>query len=195
MTDQRRLRFSDISGLERSDLPLACEIWLEDIYRAPWITREVMKLAAYFMRYMLRPEANALSLREIESQAQIGAEEVRKSLVLMKNFGAVEGFLIDRNDIRVGLCLGYLQRLRALEAKYKFAQHLGLLMDGKSWPWSNGDDKWVPGKPAAPSPVAANAPPASTQSQNTNGGNVELPPLQIVSKPQTEIAFDPVLQG
>jgi hypothetical protein len=150
VTDQRRLRFSDIAGLYRSDLPLACEVWLEDIYRAPWISREAMKLAAYFVRYMGRPEASALTLREIENQCQLSADEVRKALVLMRNFGAVESFMIDRNDIRAGICLGHLQRLRVLEAKSRFSQLLALPITNPSWPWSSGDDTWVTPPPAAP---------------------------------------------
>ena len=155
MIDQRRLRFSDITSLERRDLPLACEIWLEDLYRAPWITREGMKLATYFVRYMSRPDANALSVREIETQCQLSAEDLRKTLVLMRSYNAVEGFVIDRNDIRVGLKLSYLQRLRTLETKHRFAELLGR-PSGSSWPWSGGDEKWVPGQPA-PSDRSAEA--------------------------------------
>ena len=149
MLDQRRLRFSDITGLERRDLPLACEIWLDDLYRATWITREAMKLATYFVRYIGRPDANALTVREIETQCQLSAEDLRKALVLMRSFNAVEGFLIDRNDIRVGLKLSHLQRLRTLEAKHRFAELLGR-PSNSSWPWSGGDEKWVPGQQSVP---------------------------------------------
>ena len=157
MMDQRRLRFSDIESLERADLPMASEIWLDDLFRAGWITREAMKLSAYFVRYMARPDANALSLREIESQCQLNADEVRKALVLMRTFGTVEAFLIDRNDIRVGLRLSFMQRLRTLEAKSRFSQLLGRPA-GSSWPWSGGDEKWLPSQPAAASDKPESAP-------------------------------------
>jgi hypothetical protein len=156
VSEHRRLRFSDILGIERSDLPFACDIWLEDIYRAPWVTREVMKLAAYFVRYMAKPDANALSLREVESQIQMAPEELRKTLVLMRNFNAVEGFLIERNDIRVGLKLSHLQRLRVLEARSRFAALLAEPIT-HNWPWTTAEDRWVPGeaaKPAGQAPAA-----------------------------------------
>ena len=176
MIDQRRLRFSDIVGLERHDLPLACEVWLEDIYRAPWISREAMKLSAYFVRYMNRPDANALTLREIESQCQLSPDDVRKALVLMRSFGAVEAFVIDRNDIRVGLCLSYLQRLRALEAKHRFAQ---LPASGKTtpWPWLADEDKWVPVHAPAAKPGPLTEPPVTSES----GSAIVQPPLPQTS--------------
>ena len=171
MIDQRRLRFSDIAGLERHDLPLACEVWLEDIYRAPWISREAMKLSAYFVRYMNRPDANALTLREIESQCQLSADDLRKALVLMRSFGAVEAFVIDRNDIRVGLTLSYHQRLRALEAKHRFAQ-LPAGPGPSPWPWLVEEHKWVPGQTAAP----AAAPPSPTPMCKNENGDAPAPP-------------------
>ena len=156
MSEHRRLRFSDIMGIERSDLPFACDIWLEDIYRAPWGTREVMKLAAYFVRYMSKPDANALSIREVESQIQMAPEELRKTLVLMRAFNAVEGFLIERNDIRVGLKLSHMQRLRVLEARSRFAVLLAEPV-ARDWPWTTAEERWVPGQAPAPS-AAARAP-------------------------------------
>ena len=155
MSEHRRLRFSDILGIERSDLPFACDIWLEDINRAPWVSREVMKLSAYFVRYMMKPDANALSLREVETQIQMPPEELRKALVLMRNFNAVEGFLIERNDIRVGLKLSYMQRLRTLEARSRFAALLAEPI-ARNWPWTTAEERWVPG-PAAVAPVVTAA--------------------------------------
>jgi hypothetical protein len=165
VSEHRRLRFSDILGIERSDLPFACDIWLEDIFKAPWITREAMKLSAYFVRYMTKPDANALTLREVEMQCQLPPDELRKSLVLMRSFNAVEGFLIDRNDIRVGLKLSHMQRLRTLEARSRFAALLKEPVK-QDWPWVVLDEKWVPGHTAAssvavPSPVLAVETPAA----------------------------------
>ena len=186
MIDQRRLRFSDIVGLERHDLPLACEVWLEDIYRAPWISREAMKLCAYFVRYMNRPDCTALTLREIESQCQLSTDDVRKSLVLLRSFGAVEAFVIDRNDIRVGLCLSYLQRLKALEAKHRFAQ-LPAGNGPTPWPWLAAEEKWLPGSPAANRVAVALA---AVPSPDKNGDSLGLPPHHVSIAPQAENGFD-----
>lgn len=162
MSDQRRLRFSDIQGIERCDLPFACDIWLEDLFRAPWVTREVMKLSAYFVRYMMNPESNALTLREVESQCQMPPEELRKALTLMRAFNAVEGFLIERTDIRVGLKLTHMQRLRTLEARSRFTQLLSEPVR-RNWPWANTEYTWVPGAPAAKraAPAVADQPQAA----------------------------------
>jgi len=153
VSEHRRLRFSDIQGIERSDLAFACDIWLEDIFRATWGTRDVMKLAAYFVRYMSKPDANALSIREVESQIQMAPEELRKTLVLMRSFNAVEGFLIERNDIRVGLKLSHMQRLRVLEARSRFTALLAEPIT-HNWPWTSAEDRWVPGQMTAPASVA-----------------------------------------
>ena len=161
MSDQRRLRFSDIMGIERSDLPFACDIWLEDIFRAPWMTREVMKLSAYFVRYMMKPDSNALTLRDVETQCQMPPEELRKALVLMRTFSAVEGFLIERNDIRVGLKLSHMQRLRTLEARSRFAALLAEPVK-QDWPWVVADDKWVPGQVVVVAPTPAVVPAIAT---------------------------------
>ena len=162
MLDQRRLRFSDITGIERRDLPMAAEIWLDELFRATWINRESMKLAAYFVRYMSRPDANALTLREIENQCQLNTDEVRKSLVLMRTFGAIEAFLIDRNDIRVGLRLSLLQRLRTLEARSRMLELSGRPA-GSSWTWFKEETKWVPTPAAAAAPVNEDGPRLSRQ--------------------------------
>ena len=165
MIDQRRLRFADITGLERRDLPLATEIWLEDIFKAPWINRETMKLCAYFVRYMSRPDASALTLREIENQCQLSADDVRKCLVLMRTFGTAEAFVIDRSDIRVALRLSITQRLRTLEAKHRLKALLGEPVSN-SVLWSTGDQKWLPDAAAAVKPAATPA--------NLNGANAAL---------------------
>jgi hypothetical protein len=150
VSEHRRLRFSDIQGIERSDLPFACDIWQDDVFRAPWATREVMKLAAYFVRYMSKPDSNALTLRELEGQIQMPQEEVRKTLVLMRNFNAVEGFLIERNDIRVGLKLTHMQRMR------RFATLLAEPVT-HNWPWTSAEDRWVPDQAIAPVVAVAHA--------------------------------------
>lgn len=122
MLENRRARFSSIDGLERDDLPLAFEVWVEDHFSAPWATRESMKLAQHFVRYMAASSTYNLSLGELESIVQLNPEEVRKTLAVMQSFGAVESYTLDRlAGISVLLSLTYHQRLRVLEAKRRFA--------------------------------------------------------------------------
>ena len=140
MIEQRKVRFSSIEGIDREDLPLACEVWLDDLYHASWVTREAMKLGNQLMRYMCRPDPSTLSLREIESQYQLNHEEVRKALSLMRTFGVAENFFCDRTDLKVALNLTVLQRLRVLEAKHRFGM---LAQKGNPRPWTAAPDKWL----------------------------------------------------
>ena len=133
MHDLRKVRFAAIDGIERADLPLANEIWLDDLYRAPWASREAMKLGCQLVRYMVRPDPALLSLGQFETVCQLTPEEARKTMQLMKVFGVVESFACERADIRVSLTLSLLQRLRVLETKHRFLTALGTAAD---IPWS-----------------------------------------------------------
>jgi hypothetical protein len=130
-SDMRKVRFFCIDGVDRLDLPLAYEIWLDDIYRAPWGNREMMKLAAYLVRYMQMPEQTLLTPAEVESVCQLNAEEARKLLAAMRGFGAIESYTYDRKAIAIALNLNFLQRLRVLETKHRF----GHLSAGTGKPW------------------------------------------------------------
>ncbi len=79
-TEQRKARFGAIEGLEQADAVLAGEVWLEDLMRAPWATKESMKLAAQMLRYIGNGDDRILSLVTMETQLQLAREEVRRSL-------------------------------------------------------------------------------------------------------------------
>lgn len=138
MLEQRRIRFASIAGIEREDLPLACEVWLNDLCSALWVTRDAMKLGNYVVRYMLRKAPTLLSLNDIESQYQLGEEEVRKALTLMRTFGAVDSFVCDRSGLRIALSLSILQRLKVLEARHRFT----VLVPGVLRPWTAEAESW-----------------------------------------------------
>lgn len=115
--DRRKVRFVSIAGLTTDDLPLANEIWLDDLYRAPWASREVMRLGAHLVAYMQRPKDIVLSSAHVETACQLGLEEARKTLQMMRNFGVVDTFVFERTDVTAGLVLSILQRLRVLETR------------------------------------------------------------------------------
>jgi hypothetical protein len=142
-SDKRRIRFASIEGLMRADLGLAGEVWLEEVIRAPWASREVMKVAGALVRYMSLSNPPALGLRELESQQQLTREDVRKALVLMQSFQAVEAFVIDRDEIKVALRLGLLQRLRVLEAGRRLHELLGEAARSAAPDWPPRD-MWLP---------------------------------------------------
>ncbi|MGQ0672462.1 MAG: hypothetical protein ACT4N2_06220 [Hyphomicrobium sp.] len=117
MIEQRRIRFSSLESLLREDLRLAGEVWLDDIIRAPWATRESMKIAAHLVRYMFDPKSIYATVRGIERELLLPREEIERALTLMRIFHVVDEFVIDRDEIRIALNLADLQRLRVLEVK------------------------------------------------------------------------------
>ena len=141
--DQRRVRFASIEGLTREDLPLAGEIWLDELYRAPWLSREIMKLGAHFVRYMANPNPVALVLKEIERHHQLLREDVARALALMVTFNAVDAFTIEKDTVKVALNLTLLQRLRVLETKSRLA---GLQAASVALPAALpvAEPRWVP---------------------------------------------------
>lgn len=119
MSELRRVRFASIEGLGREDLPLACEIWLDDLFRAPWVTRDAMKLGAYFVRYMADPDPQSMTLSEIERECHLIRDDIHRALKLMQSFTAADAFAIDTDDLRVALNLTILQRVRVLETRWR----------------------------------------------------------------------------
>jgi hypothetical protein len=151
--EQRRVRFSNIDGLERQDLAIAGEVWLEEICRAPWVTRDVKKLANHFVRYMRDPRPERMLLHEIESEVQLGRDDMLKTLKQMRTYGAVEAFSCERTDLRVSLNLTFLQRLRVLEVTRRFGELCGARGHSPR-PWlGNSSERWEP-QPAAAEPDA-----------------------------------------
>jgi hypothetical protein len=125
MTDLRKVRFGDIDGLERSDLPLACEIWLDDLFKAAWVPKEAMKLGCQLARYMIVLDPAMLSFNQFETVCQLSPDEARKTMQVMKVFGVLQDYVCERSEIRVTLHLSIMQRLRVLEAKQRLILALG----------------------------------------------------------------------
>ena len=119
--EKRRVRFTSIQGLDRDDLALACEIWCDDLFRAPWVDRDSMKLATLFVRYIGNPNPTTVLMHQIERQCQLARGELGRVLTVMRSYGAIDNFMIERDDVRVNLCLTRLQRLRVLEVKRRLA--------------------------------------------------------------------------
>jgi hypothetical protein len=138
--EHRRVRFTSIEGIERADIALACEIWLDDLCRATWVSPETMRLGVHLMRYITRPDPQSLTMRAIEMQCLLGIEEVRKTLGLMRAHGVVESYYCDRTDLKVALHLSILQRLRTLESRHRFQALAG---PGDPRPWSERKVSWV----------------------------------------------------
>ena len=117
--EARRVRFESIEGLQRRDVGLAGEVWLEDVMQSKWASREAMKLAAHLVRYMATGDARMLVLSRVEHQAQLTRDEIKAALRGLKQHRAVEAYSINGDMLLVGLHLSMLQKLRALEARHR----------------------------------------------------------------------------
>jgi hypothetical protein len=149
-SDQRRVRFASIEGLAGEDLPLAREIWLDDLFHSLWVSREAMKLAAHFVRYMADLEPSHLNMREIERELQLVRDDIQRALILLRTFGAIDAFSLDKDDLKVALNLTLLQRLRVFESGRKLIE----LVQARSNPSDLlpvRETRWAP----EPAPVAS----------------------------------------
>lgn len=124
MTDKRRIRFNDLEGLTRDDLPLATEIWLDDICEGRWSTSEVQKIGAVLMGWIRSPDLAEHEARSMEDKYRLTREEVQRAFNLLKLFGFVESFSVDREGVKAVVRLSILQRLRVLEAKRRYQELL-----------------------------------------------------------------------
>ena len=118
--ENRRIRFATIDGLNREDLPLATEVWREDLRSQVWVTRDMLRLATLFVRYMADAQPEHAALSYIERTCQLDRMQVREALRQMRTYGAIEAFALDGNDLRVALNLTLLQRLRVLRCRREF---------------------------------------------------------------------------
>ena len=137
--DQRRVRFVNLEGFDRADIVMAAEIWLSELVNSPWATPEAMKLGAHMVNYIRASATTPLAFREIETALQVTREQVNRALSLMRIFGFVSAFVIEREDMRAGLVLSSLQRLRLLEAKDRLSElshSLPAAQSSDAAPWS-----------------------------------------------------------
>ena len=81
MQDKRCVRFASVGEMTEQELGLAIDVWLDDALKAPWATKESMKLAGVLCTYMRTDNANGISLKSIEDLYQLNADAARRSLV------------------------------------------------------------------------------------------------------------------
>ena len=149
MIEQRRLRFANITGLERDDLRLAGEIWLDELFRAPWVSCNAMKLGTVFVRYMADADPAMLTLEHVAGQYELTLEEIMGALSLMRMFGAIDSFRIEAGQLRASLNLSLLQRLRTLEAKQRFCELMAFSRSVGN-PGQGTGARWAPVRTSEP---------------------------------------------
>ena len=116
MQDKRCVRFASVGEMTEQELGLAIDVWLDDALKAPWATKESMKLAGVLCTYMRTDNANGISLKSIEDLYQLNADAARRSLVVFQLYGMIESSSIDGNELCAALRLSSLQALRVIEA-------------------------------------------------------------------------------
>ncbi len=144
MHENRRIRFASIEGLQRSDLPIAVEIWLEELCQQFWATRDMVKLATLFKRHMQDPDPERLNLSYIDRYCQLERKQVNDSLRLMYTYGVVESFSLEDEQLRASLSLSLLQRLRTLELSERFKKITTVERNAPHIPAATPSDRWVP---------------------------------------------------
>lgn len=159
--EQRRVRFADIGGLVREDLALACEVWLDDLAGAAWGTRDATKLGVYLMRYIADAARAPMSFNEIERRLQMDRKYLMQSLVLMRTYGAVVDFAVDKEELKVALNLSLLQRLRVLEGQRRLAELAAWRRETSEYVPIQAGESWVPESSYCEPPPAEAPPPAA----------------------------------
>jgi len=142
MMDARHLRFDDISGIQRIDLPIAVEIWLHDITTSNWADLDVIKLATLFSQYIKQPQADLLSFCALKTATGLERGQVIEAAMALVSFGVVHQFDCSGPRLKATLNLSFLQRLRVLEVCSRFAELRTELHD-QELPWHAGELRWV----------------------------------------------------
>ena len=153
MSEERRARFESLQGIGHEDLPFVCEIWMDELVRAPWAAREAMKLGSYLVRYINEPDTTQLTLSAMEAYVQLTREDVRRSLALLQSFRAISAFTMERDGITVALRLTLLQQIRVLETR-SLLERLNAER-GAALASAAAETPWIPPEPAI-EPEAAN---------------------------------------
>jgi len=137
MIENRRIRFNDMDGLDRSDLPLAAEIWLETVCGGRWSSAEVQKVAAILAGWVRDPSLAEAEHRAIEDKYRLTREEVSRAFSLLKLFGFIEAFTVDREGVKAALKLGTLIKIRVIETRQRYRDLIAAAE-------ASADSRWLP---------------------------------------------------
>ncbi len=144
-SEKRRIRFATIVGLDRDDLALAAEVWHSELSQQIWTSREVVKLATLFSRYLNHPKDEIVSLGNIERSCGLDPKHVLDALRQMQMYGVVNEYAIQAGALLVSLNLTRLQRLRVLEVRDQLIQLSGK-GSMREFLLAEAEEHWVPPK-------------------------------------------------
>ena len=112
--------FAAVDFLDADERGLASEIWLDDLCRSPWASKEAMMIGAFISRLAAEASTAPLHLKDIESRYNIQLGEITMSLNMLQTFRTVDSYDSDRGQIVVRLRLGLAQMVRVRELHARF---------------------------------------------------------------------------
>lgn len=143
MIENRRIRFNNVEGLSVSDLELAAEIWLADICSSRWSTSEVQKIAAILVGWLRDHQLAEAEACAIEDKYRLTREEVQRSFNLLKLFGCLDSFTLDRNGARAAARLTTMQKIRILETREMYRDLMARAAEAGAME-AAADSDWLP---------------------------------------------------
>ncbi len=150
MNENRRIRFATIYGIDRMDLPLAAEVWVDDLRGQSWVSRDIIKIATVFKRYLSKPDLDSVRLSRIESTCQMDRKQVAAALSQMQMYGAIEAYSCDGGHVHASLNLTISHRLRVMETFERFAELQWAKSKKRKTPLAQAEEQWIPPNPARP---------------------------------------------
>jgi len=115
------VHFAAVEFVDAEERNIAAEVWLDDLCRAAWTTKEVMKIGAFLSKLAAESSTAPLFLKDIESRYNIQQGEISMALNMMTTFRVVDGVTADRGQLLVRLRLGLIQSIRVREERAKLA--------------------------------------------------------------------------
>lgn len=113
--------FAAVDFIDADERAIAAEVWLEELCRSAWTTKEVMKIGAFLSKLCAESSMAPLHLKDIESRYNIQQGEIMMALNMMTTFRVVDSFDTERGQIIVRLRLGLIQSIRVREERAKLA--------------------------------------------------------------------------
>ena len=101
---------------------IAAEVWISDVVGAPWASKEAMKIAAFMAKSLGEGGFGEIYMKDIESRYNIQQGEITMALNLLQTFRAVEGYVVERGQLKARLRLGVIQQIRVREELARLAK-------------------------------------------------------------------------
>ncbi len=113
------IRFESLDVRPKDVVQIAADVWLADVCAAAWATREAMKAAAFVAHYVRSGARGDVTMKDIEVACSIRRDDLPAALSLLKMFGMIDSFAIERGLLTVAGRLAMTQTIKILDLKAK----------------------------------------------------------------------------